>query len=234
MIDKLKHILIVEDDFTLGHLLKTKLGETYNVVLCQNKAEAEVSLIKNDHFDLAILDVGLPDGSGFDVAELLKSKHKETNFIFLTAQSDATSRLKGYELGAEEYIPKPFHFKELLLKIDHVFSQHSIRALYKINGCELNFTNYSLKRDDGSIEYPAASDLKVLHYLILNSPKVLSRDEILNKVWGSDKNMNHRTVDNTIVRLKKLLGVESDLHIRNVRGIGYQWISTIKDLKEET
>ena len=152
----MKKILIVEDDPVLGKLLTNKLGEEYNVTLCSNKANALLKLKTEPIFDLIILDMGLPDGNGFDIAQYLKANKIQTPFIFLTAQADANSRLQGYEIGADEYIPKPFHFKELIIKIKHIFDQHQVKNELILENCVINFNELCLKHKDGSIEYPAA------------------------------------------------------------------------------
>ena len=220
----MKKIMIVEDDKVLGKLLTEKLSENYQVVLSADKAGALTRLKNEGPPDLIILDVGLPDGNGFEIAEFIKLSKPLLPIIFLTAQADANSRLRGYEIGADEYIPKPFHLKELLIKIQHIFELHQLKNELVLENCSIHFNELCLKRKDGSIEYPAANDLKVLQFLVKQSPNVVSRDEILNSIWGSDKTINHRTVDNTIVRLKKLLGTENEVFIRSVRSIGYQWL----------
>lgn len=220
----MKKIMIVEDDRVLGKLLTEKLNENYQVVLSADKATALLRLKNEGPPDLIILDVGLPDGNGFEIAEFIKISKPLLPIIFLTAQADANSRLRGYEIGADEYIPKPFHLKELLIKIQHIFELHQLKNELLLENCSIYFNELCLERKDGSIEYPAANDLKVLQFLVKQSPNVVSRDEILNSIWGTDKNINHRTVDNTIVRLKKLLGTENEVFIRSVRSVGYQWL----------
>ena len=218
----MRRILLVEDDTSLGETLKERLEKEYDVEWASSLAEAWSLFSKNSNFDLAILDVGLPDGNGFELAE--KIRHNSPMlFLFLTAQADAESRLKGFELGAEEYIPKPFHLKELLIRVKHVLDAHAPTRDLVLNTCTVNFTQMSVTKKDGKIEYPPVTDLKILHLLIEKSPRVLSRDEIMNEIWGIDKNPSHRTIDNIIVRLRQLLGEDGDKHIRSVRGVGYQW-----------
>ncbi|HEX4924864.1 MAG TPA: response regulator, partial [Bdellovibrionales bacterium] len=115
----MKHLLLVEDDPSLGATLQERLEkEGYSVAWAQSRAEAESAFARKPP-DLVILDVGLPDGSGFDLAKLIKKK-SVVPFIFVTAMTTAEYRLEGFEIGAEEYIPKPFHLKELLLRVKHV------------------------------------------------------------------------------------------------------------------
>ena len=120
----MKKILLVEDDSTLGKSLSDRLAKDYEVQWAR-KAQDARRMAKVTKFDLAILDVGLPDGSGFDVANELKLNCPSTLFLFLTAQADAESRLRGFEIGAEEFIPKPFFLQELLLRVRHVLDIHT-------------------------------------------------------------------------------------------------------------
>lgn len=217
----MRRVLLLEDDSTLGESLRDRLAQDYEVAWARSVKEADALLDKD--WDLAILDVGLPDGSGFDVAERL-SKRGRCQFLFLTAQADAENRLKGFEMGAQEFIPKPFYLKELLLRVKHVLDAHPVSRELKLHSAEVNLSDFSIRRQSGAIEYPPVTDMKILKLLVEKSPNVLSRDEILDGVWGIDKTPNHRTVDNAVVRLRQLLAEDGE-RIRSVRGIGYQWIS---------
>lgn len=223
----MRKILLVEDDSSLGTTLTERLKKEYAVTWAQSFADAWKHFTQTPDFDLAILDVGLPDGNGFELAQKINLARKKNPllFIFLTAQADAESRLKGFELGAEEYIPKPFHLKELLMRVQHVLEAHAPARELELQDCAINFVDMSIRRKNGSIEYPPVTDMKILQLLIENSPKVLSRDDIMNHVWGIDKNPSTRTIDNTIVRLRQVLGSDGEKFIRSVRGIGYQWAS---------
>lgn len=218
----MRKILLVEDDVSLGETLTERLKKEYNVLWARSLSEAWGLFTKTQDIDLILLDVGLPDGSGFELAKKIK-EHSSVLFLFLTAQADAESRLAGFELGAVEYIPKPFHLKELLLRVKHVLDAHAPAKEIQLMECSVNFTTLSVTKKSGQIEYPAVTDIKVLQFLIEKSPRVLSRDEIMNEVWGVDKNPSHRTVDNIIVRLRHLLGKDGEQHIRSIRGVGYQW-----------
>lgn len=219
----MRKILLVEDDVSLGETLKERLSKEYQVFWAQSVHSAKETLNREVNLDLVILDVGLPDGTGFDVAEYIRAQNLHPLFIFLTAQADAEARLKGFELGAEEFIPKPFHLKELLIRVKHVLELHAPQAEISIEGTVINFATMSVKKADGLIEYPPLTDLKILQLLVERAPRVVSRDEIINEVWGLDKNPSHRTIDNTIVRLRHLFGDKGEDYIRSVRGVGYQW-----------
>lgn len=219
-------ILLVEDDSSLGATLRERLvKEGYDVHWMSTHKEA-VQAGKSQQFDLYIFDVGLPDGSGFDLAREIHSKP----LIFLTAQGDAESRLNGYDLGAEEYIPKPFHLRELLMRIRHVLDNHRPLSELKLDGCTINFDKLTIDRSGRAEDVPV-KDLQLLKLLIERNPRVVSRDEALNTLWGEDKFPSNRTVDNAVLRLRSLLGDDSR-HLESVRGVGYRWNPAKDDSNE--
>ena len=219
----MSRLLLVEDDPSLGETLRERLQrEGYEVSWVDTQEDA-LKQFASQNFDLIILDVGLPDGSGFEFARQVKVT-SATPFIFVTAMNSAEHRLEGYEIGAEEYIPKPFHLKELLLRIKHVLSTHPQLSNQVIAGEKIvDLDAQAIVSPNGEREFPAARDFHLLKLLIQSTPRVVSRDEILNQVWGEDTYPNHRTVDNAIVRLRQALGDSGGRWIRSVRGVGYQW-----------
>ena len=218
----MKKILIVEDDKTLGDVLRRELSKEYSVTLGRSKKEA-FSLIKVERFDLLILDIGLPDGNGFEIAESFSGPIKP-QFLFLTAQNEPETRLRGFELGAEDFIPKPFHLKEVLLRVKHVLSTHVVNPQIELPDCAINMHSFSIHWPNGKIEYPPVKDMMILKLLIERSPAAVSRDEIINSVWGEEKDLSHRTIDNAVVRLRQVLNDKKEEWIKSVRGVGYQWI----------
>jgi two-component system, OmpR family, phosphate regulon response regulator PhoB len=207
---------------SLGQTLAERLERNnYHVTWAKTLAKAREKAA-SENFDLIILDVGLPDGSGFDFAEEIR-KSRKAPFIFMTAMAAAPNRLRGFELGAEEFIPKPFHLKELFLRIKHVLENHARKETLKCGEYSIDFDKMAIIDSQGKAEFLPARDFQILELLINASPKVLSRDEILNSLWGDEKFPTNRTVDNVIVRLRQLLGEEGK-RIRSVRGIGYQWL----------
>jgi two-component system, OmpR family, phosphate regulon response regulator PhoB len=212
-------ILLVEDDRTLGTTLTERLRkEGYDTEWCATLAEAGRTFDRG-LWDLAILDVGLPDGSGFDFARRIRA-FGSTPIMFMTAASSAQNRLEGFELGAEEFIPKPFHLKELFIRIRHVLDKRGTRHVVPFGRKTIDLDAMAVVHDDGTREYPQPRDFRILRLLIEWSPRVVSRDEILDRIWGEDRFPAERTVDNAIVRLRQSLG---DRAIRSVRGVGYQW-----------
>jgi DNA-binding response OmpR family regulator len=217
-----RRLLLVEDDRSLGATLRERLQKAgYEAVWVDNldRARTEFSAEK---FDLMILDVGLPDGSGFDFAREVRGA-SGIPFIFVTARATAEDRLEGYDLGAVEYIPKPFHLREFMLRVEHALSSHALPPNLNFEDVSLDLTSMSLVRKDGSAERLASRDFRLLQLLIERSPQVVSRDEILNSLWGEDKFPSTRTIDNAVVRLRQALGEKAGAYLRSVRGIGYQW-----------
>lgn len=219
-----ERLLLVEDDASLGETLKERLEkESYTVSWAQNYRDA-LAKIKETRYDLVILDVSLPDGSGFDLGKEIR-KNSAVPFLFMTALSTAENRLTGYEIGAEEFIPKPFHLKELLLRVRHVLENHAPPENIRCNGITIDFQSQAIVSAGGEKEFLQSRDFRLLKLLVLRAPNVLSRDEILNEIWGEDKFPNHRTVDNAIVRLRQAVNDSEGEMIRSVRGVGYQWVA---------
>ena len=217
------HVLLVEDDVSLGQTLFERVSkEGYQVSWSQCLTQA-TKVVETNQIDLILLDVGLPDGSGFEFAKTLRTK-SDVPFIFITAQTSAADRLLGYEIGAAEYIPKPFHLKELLMRISHVLDNHRVSLKARYGAIEIDFDSMSILTDGKRRERLAAKDFQILRLLIESSPKVMSRDVILNKIWGDEKFPSNRTIDNIILRIRTALGAEAGQMIKSIRGIGYQWI----------
>lgn len=218
----MKRLLLVEDDRSLGATLCERLQrENYEVSWAETKQRA-LKKLGEGLWDLVILDIGLPDGSGFELARHIKQS-SSLPIMFMTALSTAEHRLEGFEIGAEEFIPKPFHLQELLLRVKHVLENHPVQRQITCNRRMIELDNRVIVQPDGQREHPAARDFDLLQLLITSSPRVLSRNQILDVLWGEDKFLNQRTVDNMIVRLRQILGDANSTCIRSVRGIGYQW-----------
>lgn len=218
----MKSILLVEDDRSLGATLRDRLArEGYDVSWVETKQRA-LKRFGEGLWDLIILDVSLPDGSGFEIARQIKT-NSPVPIMFMTALGTAENRLEGFEIGAEEFIPKPFHLRELLLRVQHVFERHPARHHVLCNGRTIELDSRTLVYPDGHREHLPARDFELLELLIASAPRAVSRNEIIDKLWGEDKLGNQRTVDNMIVHLRQSLGDTNSEFIRSVRGVGYQW-----------
>ena len=216
----MKSILLLEDDLSLGATLSERvLKEGYDVFWAKNLAEARSQLLEKQ-FDLAVLDVGLPDGSGFELAKEIREASLMP-FIFVTALGSAEDRLKGYEIGAEEYIPKPFHLKELLMRVEHVLNNHS-HDLVKVGEVELDLGALEV-RSPKALEKLSFKEAALLKLLIERSPKPVTRDDILNRIWGEEEYPSNRTVDNMVLKLRQIADDALSIYIHSVRGVGYKW-----------
>jgi two-component system, OmpR family, phosphate regulon response regulator PhoB len=222
-----KKILIVEDESTLGEILRDKLSVDYDTIWVTHQAAA-IEQLRKTNFDLLILDIGLPDGDGFSIAKSLfaggLSSSIKPKFLFLTAQSDPETRLRGFEAGADEFIPKPFHLKEVLIRVQHVLNVRNVQLVLELEHCSVDLSSYAVHFKNGNIEYPPIKDMQILKLLVEQAPQVVSRDEIINRVWGEEKELSPRTIDNAIARLRQILSDLEENKIRSVRGIGYQWV----------
>ena len=219
-------ILLVEDDESLGSSLSERLSlEPYSVTWVQSVKSA-IDELEKSKFDLCVLDVGLPDGSGFNVAREVKT-NGNTPVVFLTAMNSAEHRLEGFEIGCDDFIPKPFHLKEFLLRIKKVINA-SIERISKVstktNQIKLNKDLLSAVLPDGKIAEFSSSDFELLCLLIEQSPKVVTRQSAFTSVFKGQGPAT-RTVDNSIVRIRTLLGEWARGNLKTIRGVGYQWVT---------
>lgn len=210
-------ILLVEDNETIAKALSYTLEQQkYNVIHTTNVKETGKILAKG--IDLIILDVTLPDGNGF---ELYKNAIKQLNIptIFLTARDDEVDIVKGLELGAEDYITKPFGTKELLARIKKILLRQKKNTILKVKDICFDIDKMVVYKNNEPIELTSL-ELKILHMLFLNLNKVVKRDDIIEKIWewtGNDVNDNTVTVYLKRIREK----LQTDIII-TIKGIGYR------------
>ena len=215
-------VLLVEDDASLGRTLAERLDrESFVVQWARTVAEAREQL-GHGPWDLAILDVSLPDGSGFALARIIR-RRSATPIMFMTALNTAESRLEGFEIGADEYLPKPFHLKEFIIRVRNVVGRQRPHGPLRAGGYAIDFDAMSIEAPDGQKTFLQQRDSRVLRLLFEAAPRIVDRSEILDRVWGEDRFPTPRAVDNTIVRLRQALGDTDGRLIRSVRGVGYQW-----------
>ena len=218
-------VLLVEDDASLGRTLAERLErEQMSVTWVRAVAEAKTALA-DGVWNLAIVDVTLPDGSGFGLARQIR-KESATPLMFMTALNSAESRLEGFEIGAEEYLPKPFHLKEFIIRVQRLLARQRPPDPLRVGGLVLDFDAMSVESPSGGKVFLQVRDSRVLKLLVDAAPRVVNRSEILDRVWGEDHFPTPRAVDNAIVRLRQALGDEDAQLIRSVRGVGYQWAGT--------
>ena len=218
-------IFLLEDDEAIGIGLTYPLGnEGYNVTLAKSVKEAE-KIIDEKEFSLYILDLTLPDGSGYDVCKRIKAKG-DLPVIFLTAYDDEVNVIMGFELGADDYISKPFRVKELMLRIKSVmrrYSNETSDGIIKINNLKINTNEAKVYKNNEEIIL-TAMEYRLLLILLSNRGKVLSRTALLENIWDVAGDF---VEDNTLtVYIKRLRDkIEEDPakpeFIKTVRGLGY-------------
>lgn len=219
------NIFLLEDDEAIGIGLTYSLeNEGYTVTLAKTVKDAE-KIIAGEKFSLYILDLTLPDGSGYDVCKMIK-KSGDYPVIFLTAFDDEVNVVMGFELGADDYIAKPFRVKELLVRIKSVlrrYSKESPDGIIKIKELTIN-TNQAKVYKNGAEIILTAMEYRLLLILLNNRGKVLSRNKLLENIWDIDGDF---VEDNTLtVYIKRLRDkIEEDpanpQYIKTVRGLGY-------------
>jgi two-component system phosphate regulon response regulator PhoB len=215
-------VLLVEDEPSLGRTLCERLQkENFEVTWTQTIASAEAALASG-RWDLAVVDVKLPDGSGFGLARQIK-RTSLIPVMFMTALNSAENRLEGFEIGADEYLPKPFHLKEFILRVRHVLATQRVPDVLNASGRQIDLAALSVVGPDGVRVFLQVRDARVLKLLIAAAPSAVDRSEILDRVWGNDQYPTTRAVDNAIVRIRQALQDEHGELIRSVRGVGYQW-----------
>lgn len=217
----MKHtVLIVEDDIDLGGSLQRQL-EANDFAVQWVKTLKEFSTLENLSLSAAVVDLNLPDGNGFYVVEKLRIPT-----IIMTALNSPENRLKSAEGGVFDFIPKPFLFQELLIKLQRLLK--NTKRTVSVKTCTIDFTSRSVESISGEITFLNDKEFQILKVLVEAAPAVLSRDVILDSL-KEDETASHRTIDNIIVKLRQILNDEHHEVIKSIRGVGYQWIGSINE-----
>ncbi len=225
-------ILIVEDENSLGEILNDYLKSKGHASYLHKTFSSAFSFFKenSNEIRISLLDIGLPDGNGLELAKEFRKINPECLFLFFSAQNDPQIRLQGLQLGAQDYIVKPFELKELELRLDRILNIHqklkNLPDEIGIGKLKIFFSKYQLQEASGRIIDISQKECAILEQLYINREKVLSRDEIINTIWGENSFPSNRTVDNYIVNLRKWAETDSSLplEIQTIRGIGYKLI----------
>ena len=224
-------LLVVEDDESLRLTLVDNLElEGYDVSSASTLAEARLILSKQDPakraLELIILDVMLPDGSGYDLCKEVRSSYPELMVLMLTARTLDSDLHAGFSSGADDYLTKPYKIAELLLRISALIRRSSsvsgVQDYVQINDCRVSWSKRSIIRHQCAIHL-TKKEFDLLRLLFDNIDRPLARDEILDKVWGQNIYVEERTVDNFISNVRKALNLNKPqpYYIKTVRGVGY-------------
>lgn len=222
-------ILIIEDELSLQETLKLNLElEGYRVETLSTGLNA-ISHIRTFAPDLILLDIMLPVLSGTEIYHELKKLKSTIPVIFLTAKNDVKDKIEGLKLGADDYITKPFDLEELLLRVNIVLKRNktnTVSDVFMFGNCEINFSTFLVKTISGDVETLSKREIALLRLLVDNLNNVVSRDEILEKIWTKDENPSSRTIDNFILNFRKLFEVnpKEPVYFQSIRGVGYKLV----------
>ena len=230
----MKKILVVEDDLALSTGLCFELDTEGYLSMSAFNCQKARHLLKNGDLDLVLLDVNLPDGNGFDLCKEIKTLYPELPVIFLTANDLEKNVLDGFDLGAEDYVTKPFNMKILLRRVEVELRHSQGNKDAKGNGIwsdgflEIAFTALTAQRDGETLPI-TPNEYKLLRTLTENAGQILTRQVLLERLWDSDGNfIDDHTLTVTMNRLRAKIEAPSRTYIQTVRGMGYIWKGNLK------
>jgi two-component system phosphate regulon response regulator PhoB len=224
-------ILIIEDEPDIRKTLEYNISrEGYDVVSASSLLEAK-SQIESDSFSLILLDLMLPDGSGLDLCREIKSDKEKSSvpIIILTAKDDEVDKVVGFELGADDYVTKPFSVRELILRMKAVLKRgekksDNVEVQRLFGQLSIDTESHEVFVDNNEITLTAL-EFKLLCQLVDRRGRVQSRDQLLSDVWGYSAEVTTRTVDTHIKRLREKLG-SMGKYVQTIRGVGYKFTRT--------
>jgi DNA-binding response OmpR family regulator len=223
-------IFLLEDDRSFGEVLKAYLEiHEFDVFWVQDGQEA-IERFDENKFDFCILDVMLPQIDGFTVAKTIREKAPEIPFIFLTAKTLKEDEVKGYELGADDYIKKPFDSEVLIYKIKAILGRKQTRSTnnqeqFTIGKFRFNaIIRELINTDTEEKEKLSPKEAQLLQLLLIKDGDVLERQKALNSIWGNDNYFTTRSMDVYITKLRKHLKADARIQIMNIHGSGYRLI----------
>ncbi len=230
--EKKASLLVVEDEESLREALKLNLElEGYEITTADN-GPAVLKMVKNEYFDLIILDIMLPDMDGITVCETIRMQHNDVPILFLSARNTGADRVEGLKKGGDDYLTKPFNLEELLLRIDKLIVKNkkikepqSVPDIYEFPGGKIDFAAHECTDKKGKKQELSKKEAALLKLLIENEGQVVSREHILQVVWGYNVYPTTRTIDNFILNFRKHFESDSrnPRHFHSVRGIGYKF-----------
>jgi two-component system, OmpR family, alkaline phosphatase synthesis response regulator PhoP len=222
-------ICLVEDEQSLRDMIALNLDlEGYSVDAYTNGAAAHQVFCGTFHFDLIILDVMLPNVSGFDLCKEIR-KHSSVPVLFLSAKGTTADRVAGLKLGANDYLVKPFDLEELLLKVQILINgsvQNEQASTYMFGDLLVNFTTFEVRNPQGNLLHTFTKrEVQLLELFIEKEGKVVSRNEILDRLWGSEQIPTSRTIDNYILSFRKLFEPDPKhpIFFHSIRSVGYKF-----------
>jgi len=228
-------ILLVEDEINLARGIRENLeAEGYAVAVVAD-GQTALDQILREEFQLVILDVMLPRMDGYTVCETARRAGRDTPILFLTAKGSGPDRIRGLEAGGDDYLPKPFQLRELLLRVAAILRRRirydamtALDPVVRFGDNEFDFRSFRGRSWDGADQILTQKEAMILKVLAEREGQVVWRDDILDKVWGEDVLPSSRTIDNFVMRLRKRFepDPERPRHFHTIRGIGYRFTAT--------
>lgn len=223
-------VLLAEDDENLGTLLNTFLkNKGYQVDLARN-GNIALEKFNKGNYDFLILDVMMPEIDGFTVAREIREIDKNIPILFLTAKSMKEDKLKGFEIGADDYLTKPFSMEELVARIEAILKRSGFER--EIDSAQFNIGKFTFDSDkrllikDGESQKLTTKENQLLKLLAKNKSEVLDRQAALRAIWGDDNYFNGRSMDVYIAKLRKMLKDDEAIEIMNIHGKGFKLIDS--------
>ena len=221
---------MIEDEESLLDVLSMNLTlEGYKIETASTGSKA-VELIKNP-YDLIILDIMLPDINGFDICELIR-KTSQVPIMFISAKGTSTDRIKGLKIGGDDYLVKPFHLEEFLLRVQNLIGRQEKNTnsveesiLNFGDNCSINFKTFEINSRLGLVTF-SKREIELLKLFTQKPNEVVSREDILNNIWPENASPNSRTIDNYILNFRKHFEIDpkSPKHFISLRGVGYKFV----------
>lgn len=222
-------ILLAEDDSNLGFVVQDNLKSNgFQVTLC-SEGEIALKTFASEHFDLCILDVMMPKKDGFAVAETIRDVNKDVPIIFLTAKTMQADKIKGFMLGADDYITKPFDFEEFILRVESILRRTKILTQqeeekverYTIGDYSFDVKNQILIHSTEEKKL-TKKETRILSFLCEHLNDIAPRELILKNIWGNDDYFSGRSMDVFISKLRKYLSYDEKIQINNIHGVGFK------------
>ena len=227
-----KQILLVEDEESLQDIIKLNLELEGYEVSAVNNGKVALEEFAAKRFDLVILDVMLPEVDGFTICQTIRLENTHIPILFLTAKSSAEDRVFGLKIGGDDYLTKPFNLDEFLLRVQSLLKRgantpyQSVDS-FEFGSCSIDFNSFTIKDLTGTEHQLSKREMKLLRLFVERRNEVLSRETILETVWGYDVFPSTRTIDNYILAFRKYFEKDpkDPNHFLSVRSVGYKFVA---------
>ncbi len=215
-------ILVVDDESDIRELVRYYLDKEGFTVLEAENGQKALDIVENEYVDLAIIDIMMPVMNGFDLVEEMKD-FKDIPVIMLTAKSQSADKLRGFSLGIDDYVTKPFDPQELLARVKTILKRYNINSqnIIKIKDVVFDGDKYEIRYNEESIHLPL-KQFELAFELAKNPNQILTREQLIEKIWGMDYDGYDRTVDVHVKRVRENLGHLPGFEVVTIRGLGYK------------